>query len=676
MNPIVLSGNYGYLDKIETTIKSILYHNKNVEVYVINPDIPHEWFVNLNQYTNQFGVKVIDKKVDPGILADVQPSYSHINKMAYGRFLIPEIIKEDKVLYLDSDIVVDDNIEDIFNTNVENKMLYAIRDYHATDQFNSGVMLINNKEWREKKVTQKLLEMGKQHLPNGDQTIINSIFKNEIGTLDPSYNYQIGFERDAFWNNFDSVFAYFEEVKHPKIIHYVSADKPFNLVSSGSMRDKWWYYHNLQWSDIVNNHTKFDKAKLGKLHFDAEAFLFTMIAETQDIEKLIQKLPNIRFNIAAYTPMAFLLLGLTKYDNVQLYPSIIGTTLTRLIDTCDLYLDINYGGKENKILQRLMAHDVPMFSFEATKSQNLNYDNYHVFENGQISEMAHAIKDYVANNKNIVKKPLFDIKVKDLGESLDLIASEHKSVVRFGDGEFDLINGKSIPYQSYDETLGKHLKKIILRGNYNNTLVCLPDVFRDLDRYGHYAQGFYEVSFFPDNEKILNEIERTNNWYGSTFISRPYIDLIDKSKSKGYFDKWKEIWNERDVLIVEGRFTRSGVGNDLFDNTNSIERILCPPHDSYAKVNKIEQAIIEHAKNKLILLMLGPTAKVIVDDLQNLDNQLIDLGHIDSEYEWFKMGAKYKVKLKDKHTAEFNFDENIEPISNKAYKNEIIDEIE
>lgn len=57
--------------------------------------------------------------------------------------------------------------------------------------------------------------------------------------------------------------------------------------------------------------------------------------------------------------------------------------------------------------------------------------------------------------------------------------------------------------------------------------------------------------------------------------------------------------------------------------------------------------------------MLGPTAKVLADDLQNLDNQLIDLGHIDSEYEWFKMGAKYKVKLKDKHTAEFNYYENI-----------------
>lgn len=86
--------------------------------------------------------------------------------------------------------------------------------------------------------------------------------------------------------------------------------------------------------------------------------------------------------------------------------------------------------------------------------------------------------------------------------------------------------------------------------------------------------------------------------------------------------------------------------------------------------------IRENAEDRLVLLMLGPTAKVIVDDLQDLDNQLIDLGHIDSEYEWFKIGATYKVKLKNKHTAEFNFDENIEAVHDQTYENETIGKIE
>ena len=36
---------------------------------------------------------------------------------------------------------------------------------------------------------------------------------------------------------------------------------------------------------------------------------------------------------------------------------------------------------------------------------------------------------------------------------------------------------------------------------------------------------------------------------------------------------------------------------------------------------------------------------------------MIDIGHIDSEYEWMKMGVTNKVKIPHKHTAEFNFDD-------------------
>ena len=125
-------------------------------------------------------------------------------------------------------------------------------------------------------------------------------------------------------------------------------------------------------------------------------------------------------------------------------------------------------------------------------------------------------------------------------------------------------------------------------------------------------------------------------------------------------------------MIVEGALTRSGVGNDLFADAKSIKRIICPAKDSYQQIDQIEQAIRVNADNRLILLMLGPTAKVVVDDLQDLNNQLIDLGHIDSEYEWFKMGATHKVKLANKHTAEFNYDEDIATVHDQAYQKEIV----
>lgn len=66
---IALNGDYNYIDKIETTLKSIFSHNQDVEVHIINSDIPHEWFININRYVKQLNSKVIDEKIDSNQLS-------------------------------------------------------------------------------------------------------------------------------------------------------------------------------------------------------------------------------------------------------------------------------------------------------------------------------------------------------------------------------------------------------------------------------------------------------------------------------------------------------------------------------------------------------------------------------------------------------------------------------
>lgn len=271
----------------------------------------------------------------------------------------------------------------------------------------------------------------------------------------------------------------------------------------------------------------------------------------------------------------------------------------------------------------------------------------------------------------------FDIEVKNIDKTLDYILEHKSSVIRFGDGEFNLIRGKDIPFQNYEPELALKLKNILLSGSHDSLLICLPDVFTRMSQYTKSAQNFWEEHAFVQNRKLFKEIERKNIWYGSAFISRPYMDLKDKSNSVRYFRKLKSIWNKKDILIVEGKYTRSGEGNDLFENANSIKRIICPANNSYYKINEIEMAIRKNCSNRLVLLMLGPTAKIIVDDLNNIPNQLIDIGHIDSEYEWFQMKATHKVKIPHKHTAEFNFDDNqIDILHDNKLKKEICMEIE
>mgnify|MGYP000559128844 CR=1 FL=1 len=93
--------------------------------------------------------------------------------------------------------------------------------------------------------------------------------------------------------------------------------------------------------------------------------------------------------------------------------------------------------------------------------------------------------------------------------------------------------------------------------------------------------------------------------------------------------------------------TRSGIGNDLYDNANSIQRVLGPALSGFDRYDDIYDFIINNInKNKLILLSFGITATVLAYELAKLGYQAIDLGHLDIEYEWFRMGAKDRVPIK------------------------------
>lgn len=334
---IALSANYGYIDKVETTIKSILYNVKNVEIYLLNYDIPQEWFANINRYANQIDSKIIDEKFDPEELHDLNSGFKHINQMTYARLLIPKLIKANRVLYLDSDLVVDDEIDELFSRKFNGKKILAVT--HIFDvrnknesrvdlpvpSINAGVLLINNQELRkDHNLSEKLLDFArKNNFPQDDQDTINNWFKDEIGSLSFKYNYQIGADRFLFWSNnsnTETATEILDKVKNPKIIHYISDDKPFNIFSEGRMRETWWFYRNLELSQVVEKYKPLNLDKLKERHFAGEIFTFTNSAIIDHLEELVQKLPEFHFNVAAWSDMAWNLKHLAKYPNITLYP--------------------------------------------------------------------------------------------------------------------------------------------------------------------------------------------------------------------------------------------------------------------------------------------------------------------------------------------------------------------
>ncbi len=250
----------------------------------------------------------------------------------------------------------------------------------------------------------------------------------------------------------------------------------------------------------------------------------------------------------------------------------------------------------------------------------------------------------------LLKKPI----IKSREETVKKIIEDGSSISRFGDGEFNFILGNSLPFQEWNPHLSKRLREVLV-SKEDNLLVGIPTYyFDDLNTYVDQAREFFEYMRIREGLRIYKLLENKNDkiYYNAT-ISRFYIDLKDKSHAHDYIKKVRQIWKDRDIIMCEGDKTRSGVGNDLYDNARSLKRILAPSENAYSKYDDILNAIVKNAKKgDLILIALGPTATVLAYDLYKLGYQAIDLGHMDIEYEWLLKGAIWKEKVENKYVNE------------------------
>lgn len=168
----------------------------------------------------------------------------------------------------------------------------------------------------------------------------------------------------------------------------------------------------------------------------------------------------------------------------------------------------------------------------------------------------------------------------------------------------------------------------------------------------------------------------TTRLYIDTQLSRFYIMYTDKSHCGNQLNLLKAIWDNQDVVIIEGTKSRTGIGNDLYDNVKSLSRILGPATDAFSMYDEMLEAIVRYvSKDNLILLSYGPTATILAYDLAKLGYWAIDIGHLDIEYEWFKMGAIDKVVINGKFTNEAKGGRFVKSNEDKEYLQQIIFDI-
>ena len=389
---VVLAANYAYVEQVMTTIKSICYHNRSIRFYLINSDFPNEWLKQLNKRLEKFDSAIINCRVTSEQISRYKTDISYT---VFLRYFVADFVKEDKALYLDCDLVVTKNIDDLFATDLQDYPLAAIRDfggraYFGREIFNAGVLLINNALWKQEHITQKLIDLTNEwhdKVDQADQSILNMLFENRWLELDFDYNHIVIHKQFTDYQ-------LPEGQDYPAIIHYLSHRKPWKDLAAQTYRDVWWYYHGLEWTELSQNHHlhPLQKSHIYPVKEPFTCLIYTASDHIEQIETLIQSLPDVQFKIAARVMVSDRLAQMTVYPNVTIFNSIhyLLDVDNELVETSQVLLDINHGEKTEEILNQFARLGKPILSFENTKSYEVGQEIYAI---DQVQAMIEKLRE-------------------------------------------------------------------------------------------------------------------------------------------------------------------------------------------------------------------------------------------------------------------------------------------
>ena len=198
-------------------------------------------------------------------------TWAHFTKNTYYRLLVPDVFeKYDKVIYLDSDVIVNHDIAELFGTDVTGFYLGAAYDTHVVsyctrnppleqreyniktlkmtnpeEYFQAGVSIFNVKKIREDFGPEYLITQGRKNTLRWlDQDLLNMLFHGKIKHIHNKWNVMIS---NVPENN-DEIFLpdelrkeYFEARKNPGIIHYVGRGMPC-YTTKPDLYEYFWKY--------------------------------------------------------------------------------------------------------------------------------------------------------------------------------------------------------------------------------------------------------------------------------------------------------------------------------------------------------------------------------------------------------------------------------------------------
>ena len=201
-------------------------------------------------------------------------------------------------------------------------------------------------------------------------------------------------------------------------------------------------------------------------------------------------------------------------------------------------------------------------------------------------------------------------------ETVNTCIKDKKTIIRFGDGEFNFFRNIGVDYQEYNDEIKNGFNEYNSDSNY---LICLPKCFFSCSGLKLLSKRRYLISWsyarYYFKRRIKKELlygdafsfGKQNEKYYSKIFKKSKIDrVIFVHNDEKYFKKFKNKYN------LETEFVKIPRKNSYKEKELIIDNIL---------------KLIKNKANTIVLISAGPAAKMIAYELSQNEIWCIDTGH-------------------------------------------------
>ena len=214
--PVFLASDDRYAPFVATTMASICANTKShVDFYILDGGISTKNKTKITKtykFFKNFSIEFLTVNIKEHF-SDL-PEIGHFTRSMYSRLLIPVLKPDlDKAVYSDVDVVFTGDINELYETPLCDYAIATVQGYFINEKtrnyytervkrlnlkdddslFNSGILLLDCKKWRDQDISGKLVQLLKELAPENkltlpDQDVLNKYFDGNYLKLDRKWN--------------------------------------------------------------------------------------------------------------------------------------------------------------------------------------------------------------------------------------------------------------------------------------------------------------------------------------------------------------------------------------------------------------------------------------------------------------------------------------------------------